>query len=727
MKRKLLLSLAATTYLMANTVTLEPITVTATKTETTMTDAPGSVSVISKETIQTLPAPGPKEVVKGLDGVTAIQHRGIADVNPIVVVRGIPDQSRTMILLDGVPMNTSYSSSAATPYTMDNMELERVEVIRGPFSSLYGSSAMGGVINYITKMPDSPEYTASVGYGDASHEGEAPENLKKIYVSAADKITDELKFKVSYSALSSEGYPSDFVVVTAHPPAAISGYMTESSPTGGTQYIVGNKGDRGVSKQNVSAKLVYTPTSNDTLGASYRRSHYYVDYSNPESYLRDVSDNTIYSYNPPRLRESSFLVGDSELTSDLYVLNYTHTFSGSTLDVRYSFLSIEDWYISAGTLATQTGETGTLTPREAKNTMLHVTWQQPLGDSLLLLGAEYKKNQSDAHTTNLTDWRDEGSTTTRASASGGKERTIAGFAELQSEITERLSSNIGGRFESWKGYNGYNVDDVNSLLNETYATRQKNNFSPKISLNYQATDATMLKASWGQAFRAPDPVELYRTYTVPGVNWTFVGNPDLKPEQSESYDFGFEQKTAQNGLFKAYWFHTIIDDMIATKTIDPTAMNVVYERGNIGKARSRGYELSYAQPMPNDLTLNTNYTKTYTKILENDLEPSLVGKEFAGIPEDMVNISLTYDNQKFYGLINYNYQSKIYNNANNSDTVSGVYGSIDATGIYSTKIGYRMNKNFDLSLLVTNLTDKDYYSYEKAEGRSWFVQANFKL
>jgi iron complex outermembrane receptor protein len=731
MKRTLLLSLIATSYLTADSISLEPIIITATKTETTTSDAPGSVSVVSQEEIEMLPTLGLKEVVKGLEGVATIQHRGLTDVNPIVVIRGIPDQSRTMILLDGIPMNTPYTSSGATPYIMANEDLERVEVIRGPFSSLYGSSAMGGVINYITQVPDSPEYKASIGYGDAFSDGEAQEQLKKVYLSASDKIADTLKFKISYSALSTDGYASDFVAITKQPPSTISGYTTEPSPTGGTQYIVGNAGDRGLHKYNLSTKLVYTPTTKDTLSASYRRAHYAIEYADPESYLHDASGTTVYSYVAPKniLSESKFLQGNSELTSDLYILNYTHLFSDSTLDIRYSLLSVDDWYTAAGTTATRIGGSGTVTPREVKNTMLHATWQKPIGDSLLLLGAEYKYNKANAETLSLLDWRNEDSTTTQTSASGGKERIIAGFAEIQSNITDKLSANIGGRFESWKGYDGYvsDINTSNTTLNQTYATQHKNNFSPKISLNYQAADTTMFKASWGRAFRAPDPVNLYRTYEIAVMNRVYVANPELQPEQSESYDFGVEQKTLSNALIKAYWFHTDIKEMISTKPPVLISGKYYYERENVGQARSQGYELSYVQPLPYDLMFNTNYTKTYTKILENDLEPALVGKQFVGIPEDMVNVTLTYDNQQFFALLNYNYQSKIYNNSDNSDAVSNVYGSIDPTGIFNTKIGYKINKKFDLSLSVTNVADKNYYSYEKAEGRAWFIQANLKL
>lgn len=727
MKRKLLLSLIATTYLMAEGITLDPIIVTATKTATTLDDAPGSVSVVAQDAIGMLPRANLKETVKTLEGVTVVQHRGVSDVNPVVVLRGIPDQARTMILLDGVPMNTSYTSTASIPYTIQPEDLERVEVIRGPFSSLYGSSAMGGVINYITKMPNEPEYKASIGYGDAFNDGEAQANLTKIYVSAADKISDTLKFKISYGTLGTDGYKSDFVAVTTKPPGTISGYITEPSPTGGTQYIVGNAGDRGIHKYDLSTKLLYTPTAKDTLSASYRKSHYDVHYNDPESFISNASGNTVYTY--AGLKESKFLQGSSELNSDLTILDYGHTFSDSALDIRYSYLSVEDWYTTAGTSATRIGGVGTFTPRDVKNSMLHATWQKPIGNSLLLLGSEYKNNVSVSDTYNMSNWSNEDTKTNRTASSGGKEQILAAFAELQSKLTDNLSANVGARFETWASYDGYvsDINTSNTTLNQTYSSQHKNNFSPKISLNYKAADDTMIKTSWGQAFRAPDPVNLYRTYEIAALNRIYVSNPNLKPEYSESYDVGIEKKTVLNGLFKAYWFHTTIEDMISTKTPVIISGKSYYERTNVGKARSQGYELSYIQPLDYDFTLNTNYTKTYTKVLENESDPTSVDKQFTGIPRDMANATLTYDNHQFYALLNYAYQSKIYNNADNGDSVSNVYGSLDAAGIVNTKIGYRINKNIDINLAITNLMNKEYYSYEKAEGRSWYLQTNWKL
>ncbi len=729
MKKRIVLSLIATTSLVAGETSLEPVIISATKTQTTLWDAPASASVVSKETLAQLPITHIKEALKGLEGVTSIAHRGASDVNPTVVLRGIPDQSRTMILLDGIPMNTSYTSTASTPYTILPEELEHIEVIRGPFSSLYGSSAMGGVINYITQMPNTPQYKGSIGYGNAFTHGEAQSNLTKLYVSAADKMSDNVKFKISYGSLGSEGYRSDYVAMTTKPPVSINGYQTQLSPTTLPQYIVGNAGIRGTFKYNLSTKFVYTPTSNDTVSGSFLKSHYDMHYTNPESFLTNASGSSVYSYSVGgnRLSESKFLQGASALESNLHALEYQHHFTDSTFAMRYSLLSLKDWYTSAGTTATRNGGSGTLTPREAHNGMLHTTWQKVMGNSLFLLGGEYKRNTSVSDTTTLVDWRDETSKTLTTASSGGKERIFASFVEVQSDLTEALSSTVGGRFESWKGYDGYSVDTSNPILTKTYAAQQKNNFAPKLSLNYRLSDTTILKTSWGEAFRAPDPVNLYRTYEIAALNRVYVANPNLTPERSASYDFGVEHKTLNKGLLKAYGFHTIINDMISTGSPIVIGGKSYYERVNVGKARSQGVELAYIQPLSDDVTLNANYTKTYTKILENRIDPTVIGKRFAGIPETMINGSLIYDNHQWYAVFNGTYQSKIYNNADNSDTVSKVYGSIDGVAIFNTKIGYHVSKTMEITFTVNNLRDTLYYSYERGEGRSWFTQINLKI
>ncbi len=130
------------------------VVVTATRSEKPLAKSPASVSVISQEDIKKSPAKNVDDLLKRAMGVQMKRVTGFGEGIPSdIIVRGIPGAlaaSRTLLLIDGVPTN-----SGGTPsFIMNEVSLqaiERIEIVRGPYSSLYGSNAFGGVINIITK------------------------------------------------------------------------------------------------------------------------------------------------------------------------------------------------------------------------------------------------------------------------------------------------------------------------------------------------------------------------------------------------------------------------------------------------------------------------------------------------------------------------------------------------------------------------------------------------
>jgi outer membrane receptor protein involved in Fe transport len=129
------------------------ITVTGTRTATELDRTPVSTSLITRDELDTRGVNQVDQVLSGTEGVSAYRTKGPADNDFGVGMRGFSGrggQSRTLILLDGQPLNDSYTG-AVNWSMLPVSEFERVEVVRGPFSSLYGGNAMGGVINLITR------------------------------------------------------------------------------------------------------------------------------------------------------------------------------------------------------------------------------------------------------------------------------------------------------------------------------------------------------------------------------------------------------------------------------------------------------------------------------------------------------------------------------------------------------------------------------------------------
>src|SRR5687767_2616850 len=145
----------------------ETITVTATRTETRVADTPASVVVLSREAVESSAAPTLDDALRQVAGFTLFRRTGSRVANPTsqgVTLRGVgaSGASRALVLDDGVPLNDPFGGWVYWG-RVPRASLERVEVLRGGASDLYGSSAMGGVIQFIRRK--SPALSVDVSAG----------------------------------------------------------------------------------------------------------------------------------------------------------------------------------------------------------------------------------------------------------------------------------------------------------------------------------------------------------------------------------------------------------------------------------------------------------------------------------------------------------------------------------------------------------------------------------
>lgn len=187
---------------------LGEVVVTATRTSATLSDAPAAVTVVNAKDIEAKNASRLGDV---LDQVPSLYLRGGAlgqSQGTIgtsgMSLRGI-DQTRTLILLDGQPIQDAGSGKVnwRVPFIED---IARVEVVPGAFSALYGSNAIGGVINIITKQPDKREFTTKIKKGWSAAGGEDA----SIYF--RDKMENGLGFAGGLGYQNRDSYVNDFVV-----------------------------------------------------------------------------------------------------------------------------------------------------------------------------------------------------------------------------------------------------------------------------------------------------------------------------------------------------------------------------------------------------------------------------------------------------------------------------------------------------------------------------------
>ncbi|MDR1607358.1 MAG: TonB-dependent receptor plug domain-containing protein [Deltaproteobacteria bacterium] len=154
----------------SGSVSLETITVTSTRVARDLSEVPLSVSVIGEKQIEEKPLPDTVDYIRSLPGVQADQNNYFG--HPNFSIRGYGSE-RTLILIDGIKqkISSTYLMSSGGYAHLDPSEIERVEVIKGPASALYGTDAIGGVINIITKKGGDKPVSFNVGLKyDGSYE-----------------------------------------------------------------------------------------------------------------------------------------------------------------------------------------------------------------------------------------------------------------------------------------------------------------------------------------------------------------------------------------------------------------------------------------------------------------------------------------------------------------------------------------------------------------------------
>lgn len=703
---------------------LPEVVVTATRTETPVENAPASVNVVTKEKIE---IKGPKtidEAINDLPGVMVRRGKGLMDTLASIQLRGFGEQKRTLVLLDGITLNNAYSGSVKMGGFFPE-DLERVEVVKGPFSSLWGGYAMGGVVNFITKMPEKREITIKTGYGSGFERGEAMDDLRRLYLSYGDKI-GKLSFFVSYGRHDTNGYATDFVT-SARVPTGTFGAKPSYKPTGERIYIVGDKGDNRWWDEGITVKAQYEFDKNTRVRVTYMRNRYEYNYDEPHPYLFNATTNKPIYYPS----EKDYLSGPGGRIQNIWGgLFETEIFRKLKTKLNLSYITTEkDWYVTVGSGAKTWGcptpgsSCGYVSNTPQKAFQGDLQFSLPvLNNQILTFGGGYRWEYADTKEKYLRNWKDETSTLNLKYQSKGKTRTWSIFAQDEIILRENLTAYLGFRYDDWKTFDGY-VNQVGTTgYPKEYPSNRETSFSPKVSLVYKPFDGTLLRGSIGKAFRPPTVYELYRTWTSSrGI--TYAGNPNLKPETTTSYEIGIEQRLWKGAKLSFTYFYNDMDDLIYRKKVS----DVYYELINVGSAESKGFEAGFEKVFDFGLKIFANLTYTDSEIKKNKIKPQTEGKRLTYLPLWMGNIGAEFKRGKWSLYVVGRYVDKWYIDDENKDKKSGVYGSYDEYFVVDVKANYQINKWMGLSLQGYNIFDKKYYHYYKAPGASWFAELSFKF
>lgn len=712
----------------ANTeeMTLGEIVVTATRTEQDLADAPGSVAVVTREALEKRPVTTIDEALNTVPGVITTRGKGMMDRMSAITLRGIPGQSRTLVMLDGITLNSPYSGSVLSVGIAPG-SLERVEVVKGPASSLYGGFAMGGAVNLITRMPDTREIDLSIGFGSSLASDNGMENTRRVTVSCGDRLAGKFRIFIHNDYLATDGYRTDANIQSSRPPVGIAGWEPTTDYTGATRYRLGNKGQNGAWQDNFTLKTELEAASETRLRFNFIKSTGEYSYDSPATYLRNAAGAGVWSYGT--VREASFMAGNGGSDQHLFALSGETVLASVLLKMNLGYLDqVTGWSITPTSAAPPNGATrnsgpGKLSDTPAVAVNLDLQGSLPILEKhLLTVGASFRTGWAVSSEYRLFDWRDENSRGALTYEAKGSDRVFALFAEGEIALTDKLTLFAGFRQDWWETFDGYVNQPGTSGYPISYDTRKASSFNPRGAIVYKPFERTTFKVSGGRAFRAPTVYELYRTWTT-SSGTTCAGNPDLKPETTLSWDAGISQGLWNGAKVSATYFENYISDLIYTTSTTATRK----EKVNAGRAESKGVELEAEQGFGSLLRLFANYTYTDAVIRENNAAPASVGKRMTDVPEQMFNLGADLEYGAFGAAATGRYVGKRYATDDNKDTLNGVHGSYDPYFTVDLKMRYRITPSATASFSITNLFDRRYYSNALAPGRSCFGELSFKF
>jgi iron complex outermembrane receptor protein len=720
---------------------LEKIVVTATRTERNPDDVPASITVITKEDIKKQNIQTVDEAVAQVVGAFDFRQVGWQDTQPSVNLRGFPadNQKRTLILLDGQNVATGYFNGVL--WNMIPVQnIERIEVIRGPFSALYGGTAMGGVINIITTTPKKLEMLGQTSFGTY--------NSWNSYVGAGDRFWDKVSIQAGFNYRNTTGYPANPVTMPSMPFAAaptvvgwrptIINNKAEWTSWPGTTYIIGDSGNLFSNDYNINGKITCDIAEGHKWTFSTLCSYFNYGYNNYHDYLinpingANVTDGIVGLAGRNEsffLMQNLFLQGFGRTRTQVYNLTTDDSLTDTTkLKCHFGLVNQpENWYILPSYFNPQTtysGGPGQVTTTPSKEWVAEVQVERPIGQKQqLVAGLSYNTGWASTYTNNLYDWRALDTYGGEASMSAGRDRNVGVF--LQDEIAwhPKFSTVAGLRVDWWQTYGGSFLEATGSPT--TYLpSRAYAQCSPKLAFLYRPWEWMTWRTSVGSAFRPPNIYELYTTWSYPGLIWE--GNPHLKPETTISWEIGTTLKPFKGTEFTTTYFENYVHDLIMASVTSSTPVQEIYTQENVKRATIRGFEIELKQKLWSWLEVNGNTTLVDGRIREDPYDWFAVGKKITMSPRQQFNFGVTATYWKFKAYLSGRYVSKIMSTAENSDTINNVPGSYDPFFLLNSKITFSPWEYMDLSVAWDNMLNRQYYEYYRTPGRMWWTQLTLK-
>ncbi len=765
---------------------LAPVSIKAAPSAAEKIQSPATTEGATRETIaDTINAMNTEDAFKYLPDVL-VRKRFIGDTDAPISSRttGINASARSLVYADGVLLsaliNNNNTNGSPRWFMVSPEEIERVDVMYGPFSAAFPGNSYGLVAEMTTRMPQALEGSvkANGAWQDFSQYGTSKTYQSDSLTATLGNRVNDFSFWLSANHLDSHSQPVTYGTVTnttaAGAQPVMSGSYADRSKTGGPLQVVGPGNLTHTIQDTAKLKLAYDLTP--TIQAAYTFGLWQNNADiRAETYLRDAAGNPYYggagtnNLNIGGFRQSAdavaalFSPGKRDMEHHMHNLTLRDGNSGTFgWDLALSHYEYEKHEERTGLTGAQgsgagkvvygtyptvlnSGSAGRIldmngtgwTTFDAKG-----TWrpQGAQGAHVLKFGMHYDYYNLEAPTYNTTNWSS-GSAGTLFSDSRGKSETKALWMQDVWRFAPAWSATVGGRYEWWRAYDGRNSVSNTSVAGWPVSTivqpgQDRNAFSPKASLAWEMTPQWLMTGSLGRAMRFPTVGELYNTIQVGAIYQS--ANPNLKPEDVSSAELSAEY-TTDKGKVRVSLFEEHVKDAIIAQTASyPGIAAPTSFTQNVDKTRQRGIELSFQQQdvLIRGLELTGSYTFVDAKILENSsyVPPTAMpwatseGKRTPYIPIQRATLVGNYrpDDRWTYTLAG-RFVGNFYSTVDNTDINGHTYQGFEKFMVFDARVRYKLDKQWSAAVGVDNLNDRKYYLFHPFPQRTLFAELKYDL
>ena len=709
----------------AKTAELKTVVVSASRSQAQVEAMPLNTTIVSQEDIQKSSAQTLDQLLRDVPGLnfTGVPAAQSDPTGHSTKMRGMGN-AKVLVLLDGVPIHDPFYLTTQW-FKVPLSGIERVEVVRGGNSSLWGNMAVAGVINIVSKRPTDNSGEASLSAGS---NGSVSAAISKNFV-----LSDTLSVNLSIDKLNSRGYdtvlpeqkwryPARQPVNTQNTNIQITTYFTPSADLSVYVRIGQHTQDQDISY--VNGKNLQTDPD---ISASFTKT------------LDDKSAVTATAW-------AQYLEFEKYNGATCYWQNTGTTKCPSSSNVTPAQVNsnIPQYYTQYGSQRY----------REQGASGIYSRSMRGLFNSLQL-GVDYRHLSATdleyfyAAPTTLGKLQNLSSSTF-----GQAEQTFTGvFAQTKLVPTDALDVTLSARFDSWDNTNRVNTRTMavagvlsGTPLGGAQPSSNTSAFNPSIAARYAVTDELAMRGAAYKSFRAPGFNNTTRTFGSPNPT---IANPDLTPENLFGREIGLDFNRGGLSLSATY-FQYDIQNMIASYKVSdyasapalvqlicgvnlmncggtPAAGATPLKQGtanfysNDQDGQSYGLELQAGWKLNRQWALDGTYTRTTSMLTRKGFvggEP--VGVQTTGVPQDVASLGATWKP----GAAWQTHLQARYIGSMNIDTTStaGVeYKQADIT-VWDASMLYKFSKSVDLSASVVNLLDTQYsenaYSYNQPWSRT---------